>query len=154
MDTRYPLESCCMQGVEPNRLKTRTAGKKLQMFTRGHFEGSEMSSKLRDFRQKKSRQKRVILGQSSILNTFSIFNPNHHPQSSSSNLNPHPQSAMLILILNLELPIPNSCSKIATKVRDLRPKMSSKVRDSGQNVRTHRVQCVQLFPALSQGLHC
>ena len=35
-----------------------------------------------------------------------------------------------------------------TKVRDLRPKMSSKVRDSRQNVRTHRVQHVQLFPAL------
>ena len=32
-----------------------------------------------------------------------------------------------------------------TKVCDLRPKMSSKVRDSWQNVRTHRVQ---LFPAL------
>ena len=51
-------------------------------------------------------------------------NPNPNPQSSSS-------------ILNLELSILNSCSKNATKVRDLRPKMSSKVRDSGQNVHTH-----------------
>ena len=55
---------------------------------------------------------------------------------------------MLILILNLELPFLNSCSKIATKVRDLRPKMSSKVGDSGQNVCTHRLQRYKLFPAL------
>ena len=54
----------------------------------------------------------------------------------------------IILVLNLKLPILNSCSKIATKVRDLRPKISSNVRDSGQNVRTHRVQRIQLFPAL------
>ena len=50
-----------------------------------------------------------------------------------------------MLILNLELPILYFCSKIATKVRYLRPKMSSKVPDSGQNVCTHHVQ---LFPAL------
>ena len=84
---------------------------------------------------KKSRQKCVILSPSSILilNTSSILNP----QSSililiiilntSSILNP--QSSSTILIHNLELRILNSCSKIATKVRDLRPKMSSKVRD-------------------------
>ena len=125
------------------------------MSTRGHFEGSEMSSKVRDFRQKNSRQKCGILGPSSILilNTSSILH------SQSSILDHKSQSSILILIiilntssililnhiLNLELPILNSCSKIATKVRDHRPKMSSKVRDSGQNVRTHRVQ---LFPAL------
>ena len=67
-----------------------TAGKKLKMSTRGHIEGSDLSSKVRDFRPKKN----------------------------------------------------------ATKVRDLRPKMPSKVRDSWQNVRTHRVQRMQLFPAL------
>ena len=39
---------------------------------------------------------------------------------------------------------------MATKVRDRRPKMSSKVRDSGQNVRTHRVQREQLHPALQR----
>ena len=130
------------------------AGKKLKMSTRGHFEGSEMSSKVHVFRRQNSRQKCGILGPSSILilNASSIL----HPQSSI--LDPQSQSSILILIiilnissililnhiLNLELPILKSCSKIATKERDHRPKMSSKVRDSEQNVRTHLVQCVQL----------
>ena len=59
------------------KLRPYRVGKNLKMSTRGHYEGSEMSSKVRDFRQKKSRQKCVILGPSSILilNTSSILNP-------------------------------------------------------------------------------
>ena len=98
------------------------------MSARRDFEVSEMSSKVRDFRH---------------------FH-GHFVASEMSSILDH-QSSILILILNtssilnLELSISNSCSKIATKVRDLRPKMSSKVRDFRQNVRTHRVQ---LFPSL------
>ena len=77
------------------------------------FEAFELSSKVRDFRQRETKTR--------CTNVY---------------------------FLNLEWSILNSCSEIATKVRDHRPKMSSKVRDSGQNVRTHRVQRVQLFPAL------
>ena len=81
------------------------AGKKLQMSTRGYFEGSEMSSKVSDFRQNKIATKvrdlRPILNTSSILDPqssildpqSSIFNPNpnHHPQY-FLNPHPHPQS--------------------------------------------------------------
>ena len=81
----------------------RRAGKKLNMSARRQFEGSEMSSKVRDFLPQKMRQQCVILGPSSMLPQSSnldpqpsIFNPNpnHHPQYF---LNPHPQSSPSIL---------------------------------------------------------
>ena len=94
---------------------------------------------------KKMHQYTVLLIIGRPINRISILN-------TSSVLNLWSSILILVLntssILNLELPILNSYSKIATKVRDLRPKMSSKVRDSGQNVRMHRVQ---LFPALMVG---
>ena len=60
------------------------AGKKLKMSTRGHFETSEMSSKVRDFQQ--IATKCMILGPSSILRQSLILNP----QSSIFNPNPDP----------------------------------------------------------------
>ena len=89
------------------------AGKKLKMSAHGHFEGSEMPSKVRDFRQKKLRQKSVILGPSSILilNTSSILN------TLSSIFNPHPQyflnpqSSSSILNYLFSIPAPKSRQK-------------------------------------------
>ena len=55
------------------------AGKKLKMSARGHFKGSDMSSKVRDFRPKKIATKVPDLRP--FLNPHSLYFLNSHPQS-------------------------------------------------------------------------
>ena len=72
------------------------AGKKLKMSTNRHFEASEMSSKVRDFRRREIKKK---MHQYTVLLIIGKPNPNPHPQYFLNpqsliqiiNPNPHPQ---------------------------------------------------------------
>ena len=133
-------------------IHTRTSWGFWNVLKSAWFPAKKIATKVRDLRPILNPHPQYFLNPSS-----SIFNP----WSSITIFNPNPiiilnTSSILILnhipilILNhILILILNSCSKIATKVRDHRPKMSSKVLDSGQNVRTRRVQ---LFPALPETL--
>ena len=91
------MESLSLANLRDNMIPR--AGKKLKMSARGHFEGSEKSSKVCDFRQRETKKK---MHQYTVL--LIIGRPNHNPPPQYFlNPPPHPQSSTLNFYLQFLL---------------------------------------------------